>query len=64
MTSKYLILIEYGLTTINFGLDDCEKLESIYVALREDKTEYELIVFKLNSFIEQTNSNIIKMFSN
>ena len=64
MTSKYLILIEYGLTTINFGLDDCEKLESINVALREDKTEYELIVFKLNSFIEQTNSNIIKMFSN
>ena len=64
MTSKYLILIEYVLTTINFGLDDCEKLESIYVALREDKTEYELIVFKLNSFIEQTNSNIIKMFSN
>ena len=52
VTSKYLILVEYGLTTINFGLDDCEKLESIYVALRDGKTEYELIDLKLKSLIE------------
>lgn len=68
MTSKYLILIEYGLTTINFGLDDCEKLESIYVALRDGKTEYELIDLKLKSLIEinkrEYNKNVAKLIEN
>lgn len=68
VTSKYLILIEYGLTTINFGLDDCEKLKSIYVALRDGKTEYKLIDLKLKSLIEinkrEYNKNIAKLIEN
>lgn len=68
VTSKYLILVEYGLTTINFGLDDCEKLESIYVALRYGKTEYELIDLKLKSLIEtnkrEYNKNVAKLIEN
>ncbi len=68
VTSKYLILIEYGLTTINFGLDDCEKLKSIYVALRDGKTEYKLIDLKLKSLIEinkrEYNKNVAKLIEN
>jgi len=68
ITSKYLILVEYGLTTINFGLNDLEKLEKIFVALRDGKTEYELIDLKLKSLFERNNfkynKNLVELIKN
>lgn len=43
LTSKFLIQINYGIKSINFGEDFVENLESIVVAYRDGKTEYSLL---------------------
>ena len=41
-TPNYLISLIYSAKSINYGMDYCEKLEFIIVAIRDGKTEYEL----------------------
>ena len=48
ITHEYLIIICYGLTFANFGMDIREKLEKIIVAYRDGETEYVLLKNKLN----------------
>lgn len=43
ITSRFLIQIDYVPTTINFGMDDSTRIEKIYVAYRDGKTEYGLL---------------------
>ena len=49
ITSSAVILINYTLTTKNFGLDFTEKLDYIQIAYRDGKTEFDL----LNTFRAQ-----------
>lgn len=51
ITSRFLIQIDYVWTTVNFGLDDASKIEKIQVAIRDGKTEYELLDLKLKQII-------------
>lgn|GEM_PF-1573497 len=47
LTSKYLICISFGSTYTNYGTQVKEKLDYINVAIRDGKTEYQLIENKL-----------------
>ncbi len=42
LTPQYLILINYSVKYINFGMDCVEQLDSIEVAIRDGETEYKL----------------------
>jgi hypothetical protein len=43
LSSTMLVIIRYGFSSTNFGMDIKEKLESIEVALRDGETDYKLI---------------------
>ena len=51
-TSDYLVSIYFGVMSINYGTEEKEKLESIDVAYRDGKTEYELFDKKINELKE------------
>lgn len=53
ITSRFLIQIDYVPTTINFGMDDSTRIEKIYVAYRDGKTEYGLLDSKLKQIAEE-----------
>ena len=55
ITPRFLIQIEYVPTTINFGMDDSTRIEKIYVAYRDGKTEYDLFDSKLKTISEEKN---------
>ena len=55
ITPQLLILIEYTGKLIHFGIDYAEKLESIKVAYRDGKTEYELFDKRLFELREKRN---------
>lgn len=56
-TGNKLIAISYGYVWTNFGCDTKEKLESIQVAIRDGKTEYDLIELELSRLIEKQLKN-------
>lgn len=43
ITPQYIVVLNYVETTINYGMDISEKLDSIQVAYRDGITEYTLI---------------------
>ena len=53
ITPRLLILIDYTLTMINFGMDFSEKLDYIQVAFRDGKTEYELFDKHMDKLLEE-----------
>ena len=53
ITSRFLILIDYTLMPTNFGMDYSEKLDSIQVAYRDGKTEYELLDARMKKLLEE-----------
>ena len=53
ITPRLLILIDYTLTKINFGMDFSEKLDYIQVAFRDGKTEYELFDKRMYELLEE-----------
>lgn len=53
LTPNFLICIVYGFRKVNFGLDTKENLESIEVAYRDGKTEFELFDNKIKEFQEK-----------
>ena len=55
ITPRFLIQIDYVSTTINFGMDDSTRIEKIYVAYHDGKTEYGLFDSKLKTFFEEKN---------
>lgn len=64
-TENKLIAISYGCVWTNFGCDTKEKLESIQVAIRDGKTEYDLIESELSRLIEkQSKKRLIKNLKN
>lgn len=60
ITPKMLICISYVLTFINFGMDASEKLDSIKVAYRDGKTEYELFDNKIKKLLANKKHKISK----
>ncbi len=57
ITSSAVILINYTLTTKNFGLDFTEKLDYIQIAYRDGKTEFDLLNNRLQSLLEHKKSD-------
>ena len=53
ITSKFLILIVYTWTKINFGMDFSEKLDYIHVAFRDGTIEDELLRLKLDRLLAE-----------
>jgi len=53
ITSKYLLIIDYTFTSINYGMDLSEKLLEISVAFRDGKTEYEELDSLLDCFLKR-----------
>lgn len=53
ITSRFLILIYYDVMFTNFGTKMSEKLESIEVAYRDGKTEYELFDLRMKNLLEE-----------
>ena len=56
-TPLYLLRIVYGCSITNFGLGCKEKLETIEVAYRDGKTEYELLDKAINALKEKAASS-------
>lgn len=57
ITSSAVILINYTLTTKNFGLDFTEKLDYIQIAYRDGKTEFDLLNNRLQTLLEHKKSD-------
>lgn len=53
ITPEYLLLINYTYAAVNFGLDLAEKLESVLIAIRDGKTEYEMLEIKKKELLEK-----------
>lgn len=57
ITSSAVMLINYTLTTKNFGLDFTEKLDYIQIAYRDGKTEFDLLNNRLQTLLEHKKSD-------
>ena len=53
ITPRLFIMINYTLTTTNFGMDFSEKLDYIIVAYRNGKIEYELFAARMKELLKE-----------
>lgn len=59
ITPEYLPLINYTYAAVNFGLDLAEKLESVLIAIRDGKTEYEMLEIKKKELLEKKKRRLL-----